>query len=169
MNWRTTTLILLALGSLAARAGEPATPGVDTWATTLLPLAEHGWVPLATSASAVVYVSYRDARRDGPIATASLRKEYRRDHAWMGYFASRSVVSRVEVDCTRRTMRDVASTGYSGNNLSGESKAWTADRPTLWSPVAAGTVADMAVTRICDWTNEHSITMIRSSGDDNGR
>ena len=75
----------------------------------------------------------------------------------MGYFASRSIVSRVEVDCSRRTMRDIASTGYAGNNLSGGSKTWTAERPTLWSPVELGTIADLAATHICDWTKKHPI------------
>ena len=157
MTWRTTVLVLLTFGGLAARGSEPVLPSVDAWTTTLLPLTERGWEPLATSASAFVYVSYRDARREGPIATASLRKEYRQDQPWMGYFASRSIVSRVEVDCTRRTMRDIASTGYADNNLSGESKSWTAVRPTLWTPVEAGTVADMAAARICDWTKKHPI------------
>jgi hypothetical protein len=156
LTWRTAVLILLALGGLGAGASEPAMQD-DDWTRTLLPLTDRGWEPLAESASAFVYLSVRDARRDGAIAAASLRKEYRQDHPWMGYFASRSIVSRVEVDCTRRTMRDIASTGYAGNNLSGESRSWTADRPTLWSPVETGTVADMAATRICDWTKQHTI------------
>jgi hypothetical protein len=107
------------------------------------------WQPLAASPSAVVYLLFDDATRQGDIATARMRKEYRQDHAWMGYFPARSIVSRVEVDCRRRTLRDLASTGYAGNNLSGESHAWVADRPTLWSPVEAGTVGAMAVDEIC--------------------
>jgi hypothetical protein len=125
---------------------------------SLSPMAGDGWEPLASSASAFVYLSYRDARRQGDIATAWMRKEYGQAHAWMGYFPSRSIVSRIEVDCSRHMMRDVASTGYSANNLSGESKSWTADRPTLWSPAEAGTVADRAVRDICERTKAHRVT-----------
>jgi hypothetical protein len=121
-------------------------------------MAGDGWEPLASAVSAFVYLSYRDARRHGDIATAWMRKEYAQAHPWMGYFPARSIVSRIEADCSRHMMRDIASTGYSGNNLSGESKSWTADRPTLWSPAEAGTVADRAVREICERTKARSAT-----------
>jgi hypothetical protein len=144
--------MLCALCVGTVHAADPTAANSESWAKTLLPMTDDGWEPLASSASAFVYLSYRDAGRQGPIATAWMRKEYVESHPWMGYFPSRSIVSRVEVDCARRTMRDIASTGYAGNNLAGESKSWTANRPTLWSPAEPGTVAEMAVQEICNRT-----------------
>ena len=146
-------LAWIAAGAVASVVAAPApasaSASADAWTETLLPMADRGWEPLAQSASAVVYLSFREATRAGAIATASMRKEYREDHRWMGYFAARSVVSTIEVDCARRAMRDLSSTGYASSNLSGESKSWTADRPTLWSPVEAGTVGADAVREVC--------------------
>jgi len=53
----------------------------------------------------------------------------------MGQFPAKSVVTRSEYDCVRSHHRDIASSGYSGNNLSGDSKQWVADRPSLWTPI----------------------------------
>jgi hypothetical protein len=140
-----TAILLCALSAATAHAADPTPASGEAWTNTLLPMAGDGWEPLASSANAFVYLSYRDARRHGDIAIAWMRKEYVQAHPWMGYFPSRSIVSQIEADCSRHLMRDIASTGYSGNNLSGESKSWTADRPTLWSPAEPGTVADRAV------------------------
>jgi len=149
---RAIAALLCALSVAVVHAADSTSPDAEAWAKALLPMEGDGWEPLASSASAFVYLSYRDARRQGSIASAWMRKEYVQAHAWMGYFPSRSIVSRIEVDCTRHTMRDIASTGYAGNNLSGESRSWTADRPTLWSPAEPGTVADRTVRELCERT-----------------
>jgi hypothetical protein len=55
------------------------------------------------------------------------------------------LVTQSEYDCVRSLHRDVASSGYSGNNLSGDSRQWVADKPSLWTPNVPDTVGEAIV------------------------
>ena len=149
-------MILWTLYGAAVCAADPTQAETEEWGKSLRPLPEGGWEPLGTAAGVFVYVSFRDARREGPIATGSTRYEYYQSHPWMGYFAAKSIVRRVEVDCARKTLRDIASNGYAENNLSGDYKSWVDDRPTLWTPLVPGTIGAEVGAQFC--------TRIRPSG-----
>jgi hypothetical protein len=141
--------MLGALCSASSQAAEPTPDLSVAWAASLLPLPEGGWERLVMNRGTAVYVSFRDAQRRGPIATAPVRYEHLEVVQWMGYFEARSVVTQSEYDCVRSLHRDIASSGYSGNNLSGENKRWVADKPSLWTPIVPDTVGDAIGRELC--------------------
>ena len=63
------------------------------------------------------FVKYRDAEREGPIATVWVRYEGL-ERARLPY---RSEVMRVQFDCAKRMNRTLADTIYQNNNLQGKS------------------------------------------------
>ena len=151
-------VMLGALCSASVQAAEPTPEPSAAWATSLLPLPEGGWERLVSNRATAVYVSFRDAERQGPIATAPVRYEYLQVVQWMGYFPAKSVVTQSEYDCVRSVHRDIASSGYSGNNLSGDHKRWVADKPSLWTPILPDTVGGAIGRELCARTRQRSIT-----------
>jgi len=154
---RAITVMLAVLCSASVQAAEPTSKPSVAWPASLLPLPEGGWERLVANPATAVYVSFRDARRQGPIATAPVRYEHLEAVQWMGYFPAKSVVTRSEYDCVRSFHRDIASTGYSGNNLSGDKKQWVADRPSLWTPIVPDTVGEAIGRELCARTKQRSV------------
>ena len=142
-------MMLCMLCGAALYAAEPTRAETEVWVKSLRPLPEDGWEPLAMAAGVFVYVSLRDAHRQGTTASAWTRYEYLQSFPWMGYFAAKSIVRRVEVDCARKIIRDISSDGYAGNNLSGDHKSWVADKPSLWTPVVPGTSGEDVAAEFC--------------------
>jgi len=151
-------VMLGALCSTSVQAAEPTPAQTEAWAESLLPMPEGGWERLAMIRGTVVYVSLRDAERRGPIATAPVRYEYLQGVQWMGYFPANSVVTQSEYDCVRSVHRDIASSGYSGNNLSGEKRSWVADQHSLWTPIVPDTIGEAIGRELCARTNQRSVT-----------
>jgi len=67
------------------------------------------------------------------------------------------LVTQSEYDCVRSFHRDIASTGYSGNNLSGDRKQWVAERPSLWTPIVPDTVGEAIGRELCARTKQRSV------------
>jgi len=147
-------MMLGALCSVSVAAAGPTSEPSVAWPASLLPLPEGGWERLVTNRATAVYVSFRDARRQGAIATAPVRYEHLEAVQWMGYFPVKSVVTRSEYDCVWSLHRDIASTGYSGNNLSGDNKQWVADRSSLWTPIVPDTVGEAIGLELCARTRQ---------------
>jgi len=147
-------MMLGAPCSASVQAAEPTSEPSVAWPASLLPLPEGGWERLVTNRATAVYVSFRDARRQGTIATAPVRHEHLEAVQWMGYFPAKSVVTQSEYDCVRSLHRDIASSGYSGNNLSGDNKQWVADRPSLWTPIIPDTVGEAIGLELCARTRQ---------------
>jgi len=103
-----------------------------------------------------VYVSYRNARREGPIATVWVRWEYPSQEMLMGYFAAKSAVSRTEYDCNRVASRSVTLSGYTENNLSGKSESWTSQGSPEWTLSIPGTLDEAVATAACARTKPHA-------------
>ena len=92
------------------------------------------------------------------LQSAPVRYEHLEAVQWMGYFPAKSVVTQSEYDCVRSLHRDIASSGYSGNNLSGDNKQWVADRPSLWTPIIPDTVGEAIGLELCARTTPRYVT-----------
>jgi hypothetical protein len=92
------------------------------------------------------FVKYRDAEREGPIATISVRYE----GLEMAALPYRSEVMRVQFDCVKRMNRTLADTVYQNNNLKG--KSTTRESPyalSQWGTANKRSSFDILITPVC--------------------
>jgi hypothetical protein len=103
---------------------------------------EDGWEKVEISHLGdhnITFVSYRDAEREGSIASVSVRLEGSigplETPSKKGQMLVRSSVMRVQIDCAKHAYRAVGRyTLYQENNLKGVSRTCDMSSTTPWSP-----------------------------------
>jgi hypothetical protein len=152
-----------AIASWTAQAADP-TQAETEWVNTLAPHPEGGWKWLTWGPGVAVYVSYRNAQRDGAVATVWIRWEYLA--VQQAYGASfKSSVQRTEFDCVRIASRLLSATLYSANSLAGEATSYvfTDKQPAAWQPDIPGTLGETVTTAVCKQTKPHAPKVKASS------
>ena len=99
------------------------------------------------------FVKYRDAQREGPIATVWVRYE----GLEMAATSYRSEVLRVQFDCVKRMNRTLADTVYQNNNLKG--KSTTRESPyasSRWGTANKRSTFDILIIPVCARTAPQS-------------
>jgi hypothetical protein len=128
----------------------------QSWFATLLPLGGD-WKQSASSAGIVVYISSRNAIREGAVATAWVRWETIDPQVYSGYnFSYKSSAERIEFDCVRIVERTLAYVLYADNNLTGDSKQFVFDRAGAWSPDVPGSLGEQITSAVCNQAKPHT-------------
>jgi hypothetical protein len=143
------------IASATVQATDPTKAETEEWVKTLAPLPEGGWEWLTWGLGTAVYVSYRNAQRDGAVATAWLRWEFLSPRQYNGV-SYKSNVARTQFDCVQMASRAQRVTLYESNSLGGESQSLGYDKPPAWSPAIPGTLDEVVVTAVCNRTKLHS-------------
>jgi hypothetical protein len=109
------------------------------------PMAEDGWEKvhsLHLGDHNLVFERYRDAEREGSIATVSVRVESPLSEPLYSLrkerMQIRSAVTRVQFDCTKHAVRTLRYTMYQYNNLKGTSITHEVDGTPRWWYADAG-------------------------------
>ncbi len=122
------------------------------WAQGITNLNAGRWEPLGAydDGKLVLYVTRKDAMRQGNVATVWFRNEWR-DLQANGPIAYRSGVEREQFDCVARTTRVIAEAIYSENSLGGETRSFTHPNNS-WEPVVPGTRGEEWINWACKLT-----------------
>jgi hypothetical protein len=157
-------LIALCVAAHQAKAefiddGQPSEAELRAWLNSLLPLSDAGWVALASwNGSSVVYVSNRDASREGSVISVRVRWEYLRDADIFG-IRYKSSTEQIDFDCLNKQFRFYDLTVYTGNSLTGDRRSVTS-RCRRWNPYASGAqfaeVGDAVCSHAASKPNEPS-------------
>jgi hypothetical protein len=122
------------------------------------PMTEDGWeqVPMPVLGSQAVhtarfFVKYRDAEREGSIATVWIRYEGFETKAT----SYRSELMRVQFDCAKHMNRTLTDTVYQNNNLKGKSSPgpYVSSR---WGTAHTRSTFDILITPVCARTAPQS-------------
>jgi hypothetical protein len=135
-------------------ADDAARAATEEWIRTLDPLTAGGWELLTWNTGGAIYVSYRNAQRDGAVATVWIRWEYLSPHQFKGV-SYKSSAERTQFDCVQMTARALTQSFYERNSLAGDSQSFAYDKP-MWAPGVPGTLLEALGATVCNRTAPHA-------------